>query len=132
MKSSSMDKCIKANLPEGSEEECHKEIRIEQESNLSYNTFERSAGTNLSKSLKEEPLSTDHIGAQLLSEVEYDSKPRVSLLPNDGTTKCQTKRDYEQFLADSKPPIGSPIKRKGVRADVGDKQPTLFSYYGKK
>ncbi|KAJ0112521.1 hypothetical protein Patl1_01491 [Pistacia atlantica] len=135
-----IDESVKANLPKGSEEEPNKEIKEEQELNLGYNSFDRSAETIPSKSLKEALVTADDIGIQASSaKAEHDLKSLVSILPNEGTKKCKTKRDYEQFLADSKPPIGrtdklgvSPVKRKGNLKDGDDKQPTLFSYFGKK
>ncbi|XP_031263352.1 uncharacterized protein LOC116121546 isoform X2 [Pistacia vera] len=137
---SSIDESVKANLPKGSEEEPNKEIKEEQELNLGYNSFDRSAETIPSKSLKEALVTADDIGTQASSaKAEHDLKSLVSILPNEGTKKCKTKRDYERFLADSKPPIGrtdklgvSPVKRKGNLKDGDDKQPTLFSYFGEK
>lgn len=57
--------------------------------------------------------------------------------PND--TKFPIKRDYDALSADSKPALGNndqvsanPAKKKEKARIADDKQPTLFSYFGKR
>lgn len=58
---------------------------------------------------------------------------------SQNVTKFPIKREYEAFSADSKPFIANddqvsayPAKKKEKAKTADDKQPTLFSYFGKK
>ncbi|CAK9140871.1 unnamed protein product [Ilex paraguariensis] len=95
--------------------------------------------TGKPKRLKEEPETEEGIYHQsfqsLPVEDKDDSKPNVSALWREGTTDFQSKRGYEEFLADTKLSTNetaklsaSPMRKK---EKAGDKQPTLFSYFGK-
>ncbi|GMP90229.1 hypothetical protein CsSME_00041448 [Camellia sinensis var. sinensis] len=96
--------------------------------------------TNQRKSLKEEPETEDDVDCPSLTEESSDgSKPNVSTLSDKAAANLPIKREYEEFSADMKPCIGetnkpqiSPPKKKGNLGAAGDKQPTLFSYFGKK
>ncbi|XVF72334.1 hypothetical protein PTKIN_Ptkin12aG0113000 [Pterospermum kingtungense] len=102
------------------------EVREKQESNMEKSLCDEA---NLLKKLKSEPKSRNSSPAD---EGDHDSKS----LGDVG--KSQTKRDYEEFIADKKPSKDenevSPAKKKGnIKGEGGgDKQPTLFSYFGKK
>lgn len=85
--------------------------------------------TNLPKSLKQEPETEDKTGLPFPGD--HDSKC------DEEATKLPIKRDLEEFSADSKPNTDtvekpSPVTKKGkLNKNAGDKQPTLFSYFGK-
>ncbi|KAM3382520.1 abasic site processing protein YoqW [Capsicum galapagoense] len=79
-------------------------------------------------------LANDNVKS--LEEVETeDIKPNVFALPWEESGDSKTKRDYEEFsgnvmrLAKRVNKHLSPSKKKAKGA--GDKQPTLFSYFGK-
>ncbi|XWS76010.1 hypothetical protein CRYUN_Cryun01aG0140900 [Craigia yunnanensis] len=111
-----------------------REIKKEQEPNMEKSLCDESVKTNLLKNLKSEPKSTDAEGLPSSTDRgAYDSK---SSIPVPSPRKSQTKRDYEEFFADKKPSKDeieiSPARKKGNIKGGGDKQPTLFSYFGKK
>ncbi|KAL6217813.1 hypothetical protein ACLB2K_011030 [Fragaria x ananassa] len=98
-----------------------------------------SVKTEFPESLNEEP-ETKEEKVQPSSTVKCeDSKSSVSILSQEDASKEQTKRDYEEFLADSKPlpnesdkkSSASPAKKKVNLKTSHDKQPTLFSYFRK-
>lgn len=101
--------------------------------------YDSSVKNDLPKSVKEEPESKEKTEQPASTEkCENDSKCSVSTLSQEGASKGQTKRDYEEFLADSKPVAyktseisASPAKKKVNSKSSVDKQPTLFSYFGK-
>lgn len=99
-----------------------------------------SVKTDVPKCLKEEPEDRENeVQSSLTEKEEHDLKPSVPSLSQDDADKCQTKRSYEELSADSKwatdeteKLITSPAKKKGNLKSTGDnKQPTLFSYFGK-
>jgi len=95
---------------------------------------------NQPKSLKEEPRtqdSPDH--PSITDEGNNESKPNISTLPNEGAGNFPIKRDYEELSADTKPASGeaekprtSPVRKKKNLGAADDKQPTLFSFFGKR
>lgn len=100
-------------------------------------SFDESSKANLQKKLKEELEAADDRDQLLFGD--NDTKSNVNLLPHEEVTKCQNKRDYEEFSADSKPSTNkidelqpSSRKRKGSLITTDDKQPTLLSYFGKR
>lgn len=117
-----------------------KEIKEEQESNPEENKSDKSVMLALQKCVKEELESEDKLEIPSLTKlVGHDLKSSVSTLPYEGETKCRTKRDYEELLADSKPSEdendklhSTPARKKANFKRDGDKQPTLLSYFGKK
>lgn len=118
-----------------------KQIKKEQESKPEEKgPCDESVETSLLKSLKEEPEIDDNIGIPSFSEKgDHDSKSSGSQPPQESAVKCLMKRDYEELLADSKPQTDeidkqctSPLRKKGNLKSTSDKQPTLFSYFGKK
>ncbi|XWS31202.1 hypothetical protein CRYUN_Cryun23aG0057400 [Craigia yunnanensis] len=113
-----------------------REIKKEQESNMEKSLCDESVNTNLLKNLKSEPKNTDAEGLHSLSDKEdHDSKSNVPVPSLGDVGKSQKKRDYEEFLDEKKPSKEieiSPAKKKGNIKGGGDKQPTLFSYFGKK
>ncbi|XVF32079.1 hypothetical protein REPUB_Repub17cG0051000 [Reevesia pubescens] len=110
-----------------------REVKKEQESNMEKSLCDESVKTIL---LKEEPKSTDNEGIPSTDKGDHDSKSNVPVPSLRDVEKSQTKRDYEEFLADIKPSKDdietSPARKKGNIKGSGDKQPTLFSYFGKK
>lgn len=138
---SSFEESVKTNLPKGMKGEPIKEIKKESASGLEEKySSDTTAQTNLPKSVKEEPVTADDIRTQSLVEKgDPDTKSLASVLSDEDTKKRLQKRDYEEFLADSKPATDgndklgtSPLKKKGNVKDAGEKQPTLFSYFSKK
>ncbi|KAL6271099.1 hypothetical protein ACE6H2_028010 [Prunus campanulata] len=138
--------------------ECINEIQLKTEGNNSITKFFMSKGTkkeelnpkdtsfydssvknDLPKRVKEEPESEEKTEQPASAEkCENDSKCSVSTLSQEGASKGQTKRDYEEFSADSKPVAyetseisASPAKKKVNLKSSLDKQPTLFSYFEK-
>lgn len=100
-------------------------------------SFDEASKANLQKKFKEELESADD--RDQLPFGDNDTKSNVNLLPHAAVTKCQNKRDYEEFSADSKPSTNkidelqpSPRKRKGSLTTTDDRQPTLLSYFGKR
>lgn len=73
--------------------------------------------------------------AKGLKEESEDIKPNVSVLPQEGSGDSGTKRDYEELSGNARPLAKgankhvSPSQKKAKGA--GDKQPTLFSFFGK-
>lgn len=81
--------------------------------------------TNLSQSLKQEPETEGKTGSPF--QGDHDSKCNV-----EEATKLPVKRGFEEFPPDSKLAKSSPVPKKGkLDKNSGDKQPTLFSYFGK-
>lgn len=101
---------------------------------------EKSVKTDTPKYLKEEPEHREREAQTSLAENgEYDFKSSAPSLSQEDASKSQTKRAYEELSADSKLAVDetenlitSPAKKKGKPKSAGDnKQPTLFSYFGK-
>ncbi|XP_058093534.1 uncharacterized protein LOC131239712 isoform X2 [Magnolia sinica] len=101
---------------------------------------EEFACKDLFESLKEETDNKEM--KELATNFEHekiDVKPKVSTPGNSGAEKCGMKRDYEEFVTDSRLPTAiteklSPpcsAKKKGNLKNAGDKQPTLLSYFGR-
>lgn len=92
----------------------------------------------LLKVLKEEPKAEDEKISSPIEKRDDNSKSDVPMLTAEAAVKCQSKRDYMNFLADEKPTKGridtgkSPARKKGNLKGNDDKQPTLFSYFGKR
>ncbi|MBA0752850.1 hypothetical protein Gogos_005580 [Gossypium gossypioides] len=112
-----------------------RKVEKEQESNMEQSVCDESVKTNLRNNLKEELRSTDDRLASL-TDKDHDSKSNVPVPSLGDVGKSQAKRDYEELLADTKPSKDeietSPARKKGNIKGGGDKQPTLFSYFGKK
>ncbi|KAM5562952.1 hypothetical protein ABKV19_017908 [Rosa sericea] len=103
-------------------------------------SHDSSVKTHFPESIKKEPEYTeDRVQPSLTVKCEEDSKSSVSTFSQEEGSKGQMKRDYEEFLADSKPVLNkadkissaSPAKKKVNLKTSQDKQPTLFSYFGK-
>ncbi|XP_039046264.1 abasic site processing protein YoqW-like isoform X2 [Hibiscus syriacus] len=113
-----------------------REVKKEQESNMDWSLCNESVEANLLNNLKKEPKSTEDELPSSTDEGNHDSKSNVPTLSFGDVGKIQTKRDYEEFSADTKPSKEeievSPARKKGNIKSGGDKQPTLFSYFGKK
>lgn len=96
-----------------------------------------SVKTDFSESMKKESEYKENMAQP--SSTEQDSKNSISTFSQEGASKGQIKRDYEEFSADSKPVTNesdkmssaSPAKKKVNLKSSLDKQPTLFSYFGK-
>ncbi|GAB4841502.1 hypothetical protein Ancab_022218 [Ancistrocladus abbreviatus] len=88
----------------------------------------------------------DELETKAKEEVTYDSgemnaKAEVCAGSSQAAgVKCQTKRDYDEFLtaADTKPsgeeiekPLTSPAKKKGNIKGASEKQPTMLSYFAR-
>ncbi|KAL1091774.1 hypothetical protein V6Z11_D07G180500 [Gossypium hirsutum] len=112
-----------------------RKVEKEQESNMEQSVCDESVKTNLLNNLKEEPRSTDDTLASL-TDKDHDLKSNVPVPSLGDVGKSQVKRDYDELLADTKPSKDeietSPARKKGNIKGGGDKQPTLFSYFGKK
>ncbi|TYG62034.1 hypothetical protein ES288_D07G195900v1 [Gossypium darwinii] len=112
-----------------------RKVEKEQESNMEQSVCDESVKTNLLNNLKEEPRSIDDTLASL-TDKDHDLKSNVPVPSLGDVGKSQVKRDYDELLADTKPSKDeietSPARKKGNIKGGGDKQPTLFSYFGKK
>jgi hypothetical protein len=93
--------------------------------------------TDASKSLKKEPNTEDNTPMLSFTEGGQDSKSTITQ-SQDSTAKCQMKCDYGEFQADSEPITdetiklcSTPARKKRNLKSASDKQPTLFSYFGK-
>ncbi|KAF2284574.1 hypothetical protein GH714_027246 [Hevea brasiliensis] len=121
-----------------------KEIKREQESNLQEGTCDKAVNIDLRESVKEEHGSIDKLEIPSLTEKFDDNiKSNVSIMPceDKDETKCKTKRNHEEPLADSNTVKReelqrSPARKKAnIKSGVGgdrDKQPTLLSYFSKR
>ncbi|XP_058005912.1 uncharacterized protein LOC110651059 isoform X2 [Hevea brasiliensis] len=121
-----------------------KEIKREQESNLQEGTCDKAVDIDLRESVKEEHGSIDKLEIPSLTEKLDDNiKSNVSIIPceDKDETKCKTKRNHEEPLADSNTVKReelqrSPARKKAnIKSGVGgdrDKQPTLLSYFSKR
>jgi hypothetical protein len=115
-----------------------KRTKREQESDLeAKNSYAESLKTDLSKSLKKEPSTEDNTPMLSFTEGGQDSKSTITQ-SQDNTAKCQMKCDYGEFQADSEPVTdetiklcSTPARKKRNLKSASDKQPTLFSYFGK-
>ena len=90
------------------------------------------------KSFKKEPDTEDSKALSFFTGKGDQDSTSSFVHSQDGPTKCQLKRDYEEFNADSEKNTdetsklcSTPARKKGNLKDCGDKQPTLFSYFGK-
>ena len=91
------------------------------------------------KSFKKEPDTEDNKALSFFTgKGDQDSTSSVDPICQHGPVKCQLKRDYEEFNADSEKNTdetsklcSTPARKKGNTKDCSDKQPTLFSYFGK-
>ncbi|XP_023891332.1 uncharacterized protein LOC112003380 isoform X1 [Quercus suber] len=92
----------------------------------------------ITNSFKKEPDTEDSKALSFFTgKGDQDSTSSV-VHSQDRPAKCQLKRDYEEFNAVSEKNIdetsklcSTPARKKGNPKDCGDKQPTLFSYFGK-
>ena len=81
---------------------------------------------NLPKSLKQEPETEYKTGSPF--QGDHASKCDVE---EEDATKLPVKREFEEFSPDIVEKR-SPVTKKGKHnKNAGDKQPTLFSYFGK-
>ncbi|KAA8550550.1 hypothetical protein F0562_002234 [Nyssa sinensis] len=123
---------------------CEELIKSSQLKNLkeepeTQNSPEHTTSASQLKKLKEDLESQDSKEHPSFTEKgNDDSKPKVSTLAHVGAANSQTKWDHEEFSADTKPSTDeadrlstSPVRKKGKHGGAGDKQPTLFSYFGK-
>jgi hypothetical protein len=111
------------------------ELNLEVENSCaeSFETFK----TDPSKSMKKE-LNTEG-NTPILSFTEGDQGSKSTIIHSqDSTAKCQMKWDNGEFQADSEPITdetiklcSTPARKKRNLKSASDKQPTLFSYYGK-
>ncbi|BAT84233.1 hypothetical protein LR48_Vigan03g112200 [Vigna angularis] len=128
--------------------ECIKQIQVKAEGNTSISMFFSKKGAERKDTKPEQKLSChesvktepteDLIEGAKTDEVDNDLKfsgsshsKNASMLP--------IKREYETFSADSKPALAchdqissTPAKKKEKTKSADDKQPTLFSFFGKK
>uniref|UniRef100_A0A2N9H4Q1 Embryonic stem cell-specific 5-hydroxymethylcytosine-binding protein n=1 Tax=Fagus sylvatica TaxID=28930 RepID=A0A2N9H4Q1_FAGSY len=114
-------------------------IKEEQESNFEEkNSSAESFKTHPPKSFKKEPDTEDNKALLFFTgKGEQDSTSSV-VHSQDGPAKCQLKRDYDELKGDSEQTTNetdklcsTPARKKGNLKGGGDKQPTLFSYFGK-
>ncbi|KAL6209030.1 hypothetical protein ACLB2K_019973 [Fragaria x ananassa] len=137
--------------------ECSNEIKLKTDSTKSITKFfstmgtkkeeinpkdaglhDSSVKTEFPESVNEEPETKEERVKPSSTVKCEDSKGSFSTLSQEDASKAQTKRDYEEFLADSKPVLNesdkksgaSPAKKVNLKTSH-DKQPTLFSYFGK-
>lgn len=103
-------------------------------------SHDSSVRTDFSESMKKESEYKENTAQpSSTAKCEQDSKNSVSTFSQEGASKGQIKRDYNEFSADSKPVTNesdkmssaSPAKKKVIPKSSLDNQPTLFSYFGK-
>ncbi|XP_059432624.1 uncharacterized protein LOC132165919 isoform X2 [Corylus avellana] len=115
-----------------------KRTKREEESNLeAENSCAKSFKTDPSKSMKKEPNTEDNTPILSFTEGDQDSKSAI-IDSQDSTAKCQMKWDNGEFQAASEPITdetiklcSTPARKKRNLKSASDKQPTLFSYFGK-
>ncbi|KAK7339065.1 hypothetical protein VNO77_19708 [Canavalia gladiata] len=121
--------------------ECIKEIQVKAERNTSISMFFSRKGTESEDTKPEQKISchelvkTEHtkdLNEGTKTEGDNDKK-------SQNVIKFPIKREYEDFSADSKPVVtnsdqmsANPAKKKEKVNTADDKQPTLFSYFGKR
>ncbi|KAJ1375246.1 SOS response associated peptidase-like [Sesbania bispinosa] len=128
--------------------ECIKEIKVKAEGNTSISMFfsRKGAGGEDTKPEKKIPshefVKTEHTkdpteGAKI-EEGNNDMKSSDASY-SQNATKLPIKREYDVFSVDSKPSLANndqvsanPAKKKEKAKTADDKQPTLFSYFGKR
>lgn len=115
-----------------------KGVKKEPEANTDKKSSSKESGKiQLPVCLKEAPESTEK--TEPLSSIEKEEHGSKSTVISEDTNKCQAKRDYEELSVDSKRGTEetdklypTPAKKKGsIKNAVDNKQPTLFSYFGK-
>ncbi|KAK7256160.1 hypothetical protein RIF29_29596 [Crotalaria pallida] len=128
--------------------ECIKEIQLKTEGNTSISKFFSRKGAESEPIKQEQKISshelikteppTDLREEAKTEEGENDLKSRGCPHYQDAT-KVPIKRDYDTFSADSKPALANndqvrenPVKKKEKGKTADDKQPTLFSFFGKR
>ncbi|XP_010244070.1 PREDICTED: uncharacterized protein LOC104587981 [Nelumbo nucifera] len=139
--------------------ECIKEIQLKSEEKSSISKFfskkkgddeqkldsqvkvssEESAQTRPLEEFEVKPPFEEKTELPSDSNMDTGPKSNVSSLPKGEAEKCGIKRYYQEFAGNSMPAIGnidklqtSPIrKKKEILNNTGDKQATLFSYFGK-
>lgn len=103
------------------------EPKLKQEDESSHHD---SVKTSFPKGLKEEPKDEEFEDPS-----PTESKPNIAELPEDSTENYKVKRDHEKSAAviECEKHHESPVKKKKreVQGAAGDKQSTLFSYFGK-
>ncbi|KAI4356310.1 hypothetical protein L6164_000342 [Bauhinia variegata] len=118
--------------------ECIKEIQLKTEGNTSISKFFSKKGAEKEDSKPEQktPCQGSAMAEQPKTEKEdgNELKPGDSIRSDEDAFKRQIKRDYEEFLADTKPTLDNTdhVKKKERAKSADDKQPTLFSYFGKR
>ncbi|XP_073221777.1 uncharacterized protein [Cicer arietinum] len=131
--------------------ECIKEIQVKAEGNIPISKFfsrkggegEDTKSGHKILSLCHEPVKTEQTTKDLsegakTEEGESDLKSSGSSPQN--VTKFTVKREYDAISSDSKPSLGindqvianPPTKKKEKAKNADDKQPTLFSFFGKR
>ncbi|PIN05795.1 hypothetical protein CDL12_21656 [Handroanthus impetiginosus] len=92
--------------------------------------------TSQQKNVKEEPESQEDNPQSITKKEDSHNTSDISSISPEGTPKIKEKRDYEEFSAHAKPVAQeterkhtSPVRKRGKGGN--DKQPTLFSYFGK-
>lgn len=124
------------------------QIRLKAEGNTSISKFFSRKGAESEDIKPEQKISgyesvKTELPKDLSEEVkteEGENDLKSSGCPHSqDATKVPIKRDYEAFSADSKPVLGNndqvranPVKKKEKGKNADDKQPTLFSYFGKR
>ncbi|XP_027336775.1 uncharacterized protein LOC113850427 [Abrus precatorius] len=129
--------------------ECIKEIQVKSEGNTSISLFFSRKGaesedtkpekkTSFQEFVKTEHAKDESEGAKL-EEGDNDLKSSGGSSYSQNAIKFPIKREYEAFSSDSKPLVANndqmsanPAKKKEKVKTADDKQPTLFSYFGKR
>ncbi|OIW07605.1 hypothetical protein TanjilG_29978 [Lupinus angustifolius] len=128
--------------------ECIKEIQLKAERNTSISKFfSRKEAENEDIRPEKKVSSYEFIETELPKDLSEEAKAegeendlKSNACPHSqDATKVPVKRDYDTFSADSKPDLtnndkvrSNPVKKKEKGKTGDDKQPTLFSYFGKR
>lgn len=92
---------------------------------------------SLLENVKEEPKSQGNCYESTNQNEDNDTKAHIVSLSPKAANDVIVKRDYEEFSADAKQASAKETGKqysspRGKRSKATDKQPTLFSYFGKR
>lgn len=128
---------IDTNFPKDVKEEPYPEDNEEIPSSAEKDGDSKSSAspsTTMTEVKTEAMTEVDERNSLSMEMRDNESKSNVSPLNAGASVKCQSKRDFEKFLGVVKPGKDGtdPAKKKGNFKVNDDKQPTLFSYFGKR
>lgn len=128
--------------------ECIKEIQIKTERNIPISKFFSKKEAEVEdtkpehKILSHEPVKTEQtkdVSEEAKTEEGDTDLKSSGIFPSQNVNRFSIKREYDAISSDSKPSLANndqvsanPAKKKEKAKTADDKQPTLFSYFGKR